>query len=313
MSRRHLAVLVALGCVWGASFLFIKVVVDETGPIELATGRIFFGAAALAPIVWRRGLRFSNPPLVLRRLLVLAVFSSAIPFVLISWAELHIDTGVASVLNSTMPLWTALFASAFLPDEHLTLPTVLGLLVGFAGVAVLSGGDLASLRQEGLLSHMAVVGAAACYGSGAVFARARLQAEDRLTISAVQLAMAALLLAPLSLAVDGLPVLNLSAKVWLAWLTLGAVNTGFATVVYYWLIQRVGSVRTSLVTYVIPTVGLLLGAAVLDEELGLNALLGAALIVMGVATAAGGFRLSLLRRALPQAAKVPLKPTRDGE
>jgi drug/metabolite transporter (DMT)-like permease len=307
MSSRYLAALVALGSLWGASFLFIKVVVDETAPIELATGRIFFGAVALAPVVWLRGLRLSGRPWVLRDLLVVAVFSTAIPFVLISWAELHIDTGIASVLNSTMPLWTAIFASVFLVDEHLTPLTVLGLLVGFGGVAVLSGGDLASLRQAGLLGHLAVVGAAACYGAGAVFARARLQAEDRVTLSAVQLAMAGLLLAPFSLAIEGAPALNLSAKAWLAWLTLGVVNTGLASVVYYWLIQRVGSVRSSLVTYIIPTVGLLLGATVLGEELGLNALLGAALIVVGVAIVASGFRLGLLRRTLPQVAEVPLE------
>jgi drug/metabolite transporter (DMT)-like permease len=307
MSARYLAVLVALGSLWGASFLFIKVVVDETAPIQLAAGRIIFGAVALAPIVWLRGLRLSGRPRAWLDLLVLAVFSSAAPFVLISWAELHIDTGIASVLNSTMPLWTAVFASAFLADEHLTPLTVLGLLMGFGGVVVLSGDDLTGLRQEGLLGHLAVVGAAACYGATAVFARARLQAEDRVTIQAVQLAMAALLLAPLSIAVEGAPALNLSAKAWLAWLTLGAVNTGVAGVVYYWLIQRVGSVRTSLVTYIIPTVGLLLGTAVLDEELGLNALLGAALIVAGVATVASGFRLTLWKRALPPTARAPIE------
>src|SRR3989304_1298443 len=197
MSSRYLAVLVALGSLWGASFLFIKVVVDETAPIELAAGRIVFGAVALAPVVWMRGLRLSRRPWLLADLLVLAVFASAVPFILISWAELHIDTGIASVLNST------------------------------------------------------------------------------------------------SLAVEGAPALDLSTKAWLAWLTLGALNTGVAGVVYYWLIKHVGSVRTSLVTYIIPTVGLLLGAVVLDEELGLNALLGAALIVAGVAMGAGGFRLAL--------------------
>ncbi len=307
MSSRYLAALVALGSVWGASFLFIKVVVDETAPIELATGRALFGAVALAPIVWRRGLRLSGRPWVLRDLLVLAIFSTAIPFPLISWAELHIDTGIASVLNSTMPLWTAIFASIFLVDEHLTPLTVLGLLVGFGGVAVLSGGDLTSLRQAGLLGHLAVVGAAACYGIGAVFARARLQAEDRVTLAAMQLAMVALLLAPLSLAVEGGPTLHLSTKAWLAWLTLGVVNTGLANVMYYWLILHVGSVRSSLVTYIIPTVGLLLGATVLGEELGLNALLGAALIVVGVAIVVSGFRLGILRRTLPQVAEVPLE------
>jgi drug/metabolite transporter (DMT)-like permease len=121
------------------------------------------------------------------------------------------------------------------------------------------------------------------------------------------LTIVALLLAPLCLAVEGGPALHLSTKAWLAWLTLGVVNTGLANVVYYWLIQRVGSVRSSLVTYIIPTVGLLLGATVLGEHLGLNALLGTALIVVGVATVASGFRLGLLRRTLPRVAEAPLE------
>ena len=307
MSHRYLAVLVALGSLWGASFLFIKVVVDETAPIELAAGRILFGAVALAPAVWMRGLRLSRRPWLLADLLVLAVFASAVPFILISWAELHIDTGIASVLNSTMPLWTALFASMFLADEQLTRPTVLGLLAGFGGVAVLSGGDVTSLKENGLLGHLAVVGAAASYGATAVFARARLQAEDRLTIQAVQLSMAAVILIPLSFAVEGTPALGLSTKAWLAWLALGAVNTGAAGVIYYWLIKHVGSVRTSLVTYIIPTVGLLLGAFVLDEKLGLNALPGAALIVAGVAMVAGGFRFALGRQLLARTTGVPVE------
>jgi drug/metabolite transporter (DMT)-like permease len=298
MSPRYLAVLVALGAVWGSSFLFIKVVVDETSPMELATGRIVFGAAALAPIVWIRGFHLKGGPRVLRDLLVLAVCASAVPFVLISWAETHIDSGVASVLNSTMPLWTAVFASAFLADEQLAPVTVMGLLAGFGGVAVLSGGDLTGLQRDSLLGDLAVVGAAACYGVGAVFARARLQIEDRVTISVVQLVLAGLVLVPALLAADGAPTLDLSTKAWLAWITLGVVNTGLANVVYYWLIKHVGSIRTSLVTYIIPTVGLLLGAVVLDERLGISALFGAGLIVVGVAMVAGGSRLGLARTDL---------------
>jgi drug/metabolite transporter (DMT)-like permease len=307
MSNRYLAVLVALGSLWGASFLFIKVVVDETTPIELAAGRMFFGLVALAPFVRLRGLRLSGRPGVFLDLLVLAVFASAVPFILISWAELHIESGIASVLNSTMPLWTAIFASIFLADEHLRPLTVLGLLAGFGGVVVLSVNDLTSLQGESLLGHLAVVGGAASYGATAVFARARLQAEDRITIQAGQLCIAVLMLVPLSFAVDGAPALDLSAKVWLAWVALGVFNTGMAGVIYYWLIKHVGSVRTSLVTYIMPTVGLLLGALVLDEKLGLNALLGAALIVAGVAMVAGGFRLSLGRRLLTRTSGVPVE------
>ena len=300
-------VLVALGAVWGASFLFIKVVVDETTPLQLVAGRHLFGAIALVPVVWARGLRVSQPRRLLLPLLLLAVFASALPFLLISWAQEHIESGIASVLNSTMPLFTTLFAVAFLEEDRISTPMVVGLLLGFAGILVLSSDELTNLSADGMVGYLAVVAAAAFYGASNVFTRARLHDEDRVSISAGQLWIGTALLIPASLAADGAPNLDLSTKAWLSWLTLGVLSTALGSVAYYWLIRDVGSVRSSVVTYIIPVVGLVLGAAVLDEKVGVNAALGALLIVMGVAVAMGAVPLRLpWRPPAPALVRPPL-------
>jgi len=229
-----------------------------------------------------------NSPSLLARVSLMALLSNVAPFALIAWGETHIDSGIASALNSTMPLFTALFAAAVLDEERFTPGRLAGLIAGFAGVVVFAGRDIMQVTDSGVLGQLAVVGASACYGAGAVYARTLLRSEDALSLSALQLVLGTLLTIPLVLAVDGAPDYSLSLKGWLSLLALGIVGSGFAYVVYLWLVDNVGSVRASLVTYVIPVVGLLLGWAVLDEQIGLGTAAGTALIVLGVASAMRG-------------------------
>src|SRR3990170_3053333 len=250
MAPRAAAVLVLLGAVWGASFLFIKVVVDETTPLQLVAGRHLFGALALVPIVWARGLGLANLRRLFVPLLLLAMFASGLPFLLISWAEEHIASGIASVLNSTMPIFTTLFAVAFLQEDRISTSMVAGLVLGFAGILVLSSDELTNLSADGIIGYLAVIAASACYGASNVYTRARFHDEDRIAISIGQLWLGTLLLVPASLAVDGAPNLDLSLKAWLAWLTLGILSTAGGSVVYYWLIREEGSVGSSIVTYI---------------------------------------------------------------
>jgi drug/metabolite transporter (DMT)-like permease len=285
MASRSLGVLLLLGSIWGASFLFIKIVVEETSPLALVEGRITFGALVVVAIMAfgpNRSIRAS------RRLwamaAALAVLNNIIPFLLISWGETHIESGRASVLNSTMPLFTALFASLILVDERMTWLRVSGLLLGFLGVAVLTGGDIMNVTDSSVLGQMAVVLAAACYGASAVYIRLLLHSEDPLNLSRLQLVIGALILAPVLFAVEGVPNYNLSLEAWLSLITLGVLGTGLAYVAYFWLLGAIGSVRASLVTYILPIVGLLLGWAVLDESVGINSILGCGLIILGVTT-----------------------------
>jgi drug/metabolite transporter (DMT)-like permease len=285
MTTRSLGLLLLLGSVWGASFLFIKVVVEETSPLALVQGRITFGALAVVAVMAfgrRRSVRVS--PRLWAKVAVLAVMNTVVPFLLISWGEIHIESGTASVLNSTMPLFTALFAGLILVDERMTWLRLSGLLLGFLGVATLTGGDIIDVTDSSVLGQMAVVGAAACYGAGAVYARILLRSEDPLDLCRLQLVIGALILAPALFAVDGVPNYNLSLEAWLSLITLGVLGTGLAYMAYLWLLGAIGSVRSSLVTYIVPITGLTLGWAVLDESIGINSIVGCALIILGVTT-----------------------------
>jgi drug/metabolite transporter (DMT)-like permease len=297
VNPKALLTLLALGATWGASFLFIKVIVDETSPLEVAEGRLFFGALAVAAVLAIRRTRLRWPPSLWLQVAGWALVSLVVPFVLIAWAEEHITSGTASVLNSTMPLFTTLFAATFLMEEQLTPIRGAGVVVGFLGVVVLTGGEIYDFSDSSVLGQLAVVGAAACYGAGAVYARSLLKQADPLELSGGQLVLGAVLALLIMLGVGGTPSYSLSVEAWLSLLTLGVLGTGIAVVAYMWLVDNVGSVRSSLVTYIIPIVGLFLGWAVLDESIGVNTMLGCALIITGVA--------AVMRGQVPSSQRLP--------
>lgn len=282
MRLNPVAVLVALGCVWGTSFLFIKIIVEEVSPLELVLGRLFFGSLAVHLVIRLRRLRIDRSPSMLGKVAVMALVSNVTPFALIAWAETRIDSGVTSVLNSSMPLWAALFAAVVLVEEHFTLSRIAGLLTGLAGVAALAGGDVLNIAEGSVVGKLAVLGAASCYGAGAVFARVLLRTQEPLALSGLQISLATLLTVPLLFAVEGVPDYALSGKGWLSLMALGVLATGIGYIAYLWLVDELGSVRGSLVVYITPAVGLLLGSAVLSEPIGPNTLVGAALILLGV-------------------------------
>jgi len=298
VTPKALLALLALGAIWGASFLFIKVIVDETSALEVAEGRMFFGALAVGVVMVMRKTPVRRPPALWFKVAVWALVGIVIPFILIAWAEEHIDSGTASVLNSSMPLFTVLFAAIFLIEEQLTPARVAGLGIGFVGVIVLTGGDVYALRDSTVLSQLAVVGAAACYGAGAIYARSLLKENDPVGLTGGQLVLGSLLVLPIMLVVRGTPDYSLSVEAWLSLLALGVLGTGIAIIIYLWLVDNVGSVRSSLVTYIIPVVGLFLGWAVLNESIGVNTILGCALIIVGVAAVMRGQAPSSQRLAV---------------
>ena len=285
---RQLGVLFLLGGIWGASFLFIKVIVEETSPLELVAGRLAFGALAVGAYMTVRRIPLRADAGIVGKVSIMAVFSNILPFALIGVGEEHIDSGVASVLNSTMPIFTAVLAAAVLPEERFTPARLAGLVLAFAGVAVLTGDDFLDITGSNMLGQLAVIGAALCYSFGAVYARTLLRAQDPVNLSMLQLIVGTALSVPLVFVFRGTPDYSLSLEAALSLLALGVFGTGLGYIMYLWLIENTGSVRASLVTYVIPVVGLLLGWLVLDEEIGANILLGALLIIVGVAAVMRG-------------------------
>ncbi len=308
MSPRATAALLTVGCVWGASFLFIRVAInDGLAPVQIVLVRGLSGAIILNVIVLAQrrpfALRRSNlPPIV-----ALSMLGTVLPFLAITWAETEIDSGPAAVLNATMPVFTTLFAAVFLADERLSPRTVAGVGLGLAGAAILTGSDVFRLGEASTAAQLAVVAASASYGASAVLVRILVRRNDSLSLSAASVTVAAVALAAIA-AIFQPPTLEGSASAWGSMLALGVLGTGVAYVFYYWLIENVGSVRASLVTYVIPVVGVALGAIVLHEAVRWNTYAGGGVIALGVGVGTGGFDRgagmisAALRRRAPAAA-----------
>ena len=288
-SGRALPTLFALGGVWGGSFLFIKVIVDETGPLEVVAGRLLFGALAVAAYVAITRHRVAVAPRLIPHIAVLAVLANILPFALISWGEEHIESGTASVLNAMVPIFTAVIAAIALDEEHFTPGRLGGLFLGFVGVAVLTGTESLDVTDSNVAGQLAVVGAAFCYGLGAVYMRTLLRGQDTVSLTIAQLAIGVVIAAGVLLvARGGAPNYSLSLEAWASLLALGTLGTGIGYVAFVWLIENIGSVRASLVTYIVPVLGLLLGWLVLDEDIGVNTIVGFLLIIAGVATVMRG-------------------------
>jgi drug/metabolite transporter (DMT)-like permease len=280
--------LFALGAIWGGSFLFIKVIVEETGPLEVVFGRVFFGCLAVGAYVLVTRHKMIVTPSLVARVSVLAMLANIMPFALISWGEQHIDSGTASVLNATVPIFTALVAAVALDEEHFTPARLGGLLLGFIGVAVLTGTESLDVTDSAVAGQLAVVGAALCYGLGAVYMRSLLREQDPVSLTMLQLIIAVFISGALLVAVSGTPNYSLSTEAWASLIALGTLGTGVGYVMFVWLIENIGSVRASLVTYIVPVLALFLGWLILDESIGANTIAGFLLIIGGVATVMRG-------------------------
>lgn len=293
MSRRHLTMLLALAALWGASFMFIKIGDRELQPITLVAFRMGLGALTLAPIVLFtvgarrtvRELRAAARPLVVTGLL-----NSAIPILAISWAETRIDSGLTAIIQASAPLFAALLALRFSPDERVGGSRLVGLVVGFAGVALLVGG-----RPSGeILAALAVIFSALCYAASGLYAGERLRGVSPFVTAFGTLIAATL--ATLPIAVFQLPSHMTSWKVTASVLTLGIAGTGIAYILYYALIAGAGASRAILITYLVPTFALVYGAVLLGEPVTAAAVGGLALVLAGVGLGTGAVRLGRARR-----------------
>ncbi|SCK11368.1 DMT family transporter [Vogesella sp. LIG4] len=271
--------LLLLAALWGGSFLFMRVAVPSLGPLPLIELRLSLAALTLLPVLcWQGGLALWRQHW-LRIAISGGIFLSALPFCLIAWASLSLPAGVASVLNATTPLMTALWALP-LAGEKLTAQRSSGLLLGLAGVVVLMLGRGAGFTAGSLLPVLAMLAATCCYGWAGHMTRRWLQGVPPLVISTGMLSSGALLLLPL--AWWQWPAVTVPPKVWGSVLALALASTALAYLIFYRLIARLGATQASGVTYLVPVFGVLWGALLLGETINSSMLLGAALILAGV-------------------------------
>lgn len=280
------ALLGLLGLAWGSSYLFIKIGVATLPPLSLVAGRLLVGLAVLVLVVVVTRTPLPRDRRTLGNLAVLGAVNIAIPFWLIGWAEQHIASGLAGILQSTSPFFTLVLAATFIHDEHVTRGRVTGIAIGFLGILVLSAHDLADVGTaagaQRLLGELAVILASLAYAAGNTFARRALREARPLVLATGQVGWALAIVVALAFLVDGgitLPTVPEAAFA-VGW--LGAVGTGFAYVIFFRLLTGWGPTRASLVAYLQPVVAVVLGVVVLGETVDAAFLAGAALIVAGI-------------------------------
>jgi len=284
-----------LALIWGSSYLFIRIGVEQLPPFQLVFIRTAIAAVGLNLVVYGRGKRLPTDRRGWGDLLFLGIVNTVFPFALITWGETRIESGLASVLQGTAALFSLVIAHFLFADERITWRKVIGLLIGFLGVVVLASRSSGQTNTEThatlhLFGQLAIVASSLCYAIGGAYSRKAMQNRlEPIVVAAGSMTVAAL---TTGLIAYGAPSFGGAAPVSLSQLTpnvlgailaLGLVNTFGAYLIFYSLVAALGAARTSMVTYIIPVVGLVLGALFLGERVDFRLGIGALLIVGGIA------------------------------
>jgi drug/metabolite transporter (DMT)-like permease len=278
------AVFLLLGLIWGSSFLWIKIALQEIGPATLVAHRMTLGALGflvylpfigerLLPRSWREAYPLA----------VLGMINTGLPIFPISWGELYVDSGTAAVLNSLVPLFSLVIAGLWLRTEPVTALRVTGLILGFGGAALLASRELAlDADPLGLIGALAVVGAAASYAFGASYARHRITRTHRYVVAGGSLVFAAIYLWVLAIASEWPLRFTTQPDGIVAVLWLGILGSFVAYLCFFYLIQNLGATLATMVTYLFPVVGVGLGTIFLGELLDLRLVVGTILVLAGI-------------------------------
>ncbi|WP_157016100.1 DMT family transporter [Mesorhizobium xinjiangense] len=292
MSLAHWAQLILLGMLWGGSFFFARVAVQEIPPLVLVLFRVFIAALALQLYLAAR--RISLMPAIRRAptFLLLATMNNIIPFSLMFLGQTELGAGLASVINATTPFWTILVAAVLTADERISAPKLAGVILGIAGTAVMIGPGLLAGLGGPAWAKLALLGTALSYAFAFIVAR-RLKSVPPAVTATGQLTASSLLMIPIVLFVHGPNGLfSASPTAWASVFGLALLATALAYILYFRLVAEAGATNTSLVTLIVPVSALLLGSLFLGERLELFEFAGMALIGLGLITIDG----RLLRR-----------------
>ena len=299
LSGRDWAVLLFLSILWGGSFFFIEIALGSVPPLTLVLIRVTLAGAVLWAVLLARRERLAMPPGAAFAFLVLALLNNVAPFILFAWAQQAITGGLASILNATTPIWGVIVAQIFTADEKATPAKIAGVVLGFAGVAVMIGADFLGQIGVGVLAQLACLVSTLSYALAGVWARRfRTMGVPPMAVATGQLTAAALVMLPLVLLFEppwraAMP----TGAAWGALVALALFCTSLAYILYFRLIASARATNALLVTFLIPVTAIGLGILILHDRLEPRHLAGLALIAAGLAAIDG--RLLRWRRPAP--------------
>jgi drug/metabolite transporter (DMT)-like permease len=281
-TRTDWLTLLALGFMWGTSYVFIKLGVQTLPTFTLIAARLGIGLMVLATVVAIAREPLPRSPRIYGHLVVMAVVNIVLPFALITTAERSVDSALAAVLNGAVPLFVIVLAALFLHDEPLTANRLVGLLIGYVGVIVLVSRSLGASGST-LSGELALVASTACYGAGAVYARRNMRGVRPMIPALFQVAFAFVIVLAIALGTEQPWTVSWNSDAIVAVVWLGILGSGFAYLANFRLLSRIGATRTSLVSYLLPIVGIVAGALMFQDVVDVRLIAGTVLVLAGVA------------------------------
>lgn len=289
MGALEWGMVILLALVWGGSFFFNEIAVRELPPLTVVVGRVVLASVILLILLRLLGQQMPVNGTVWRAFFVMGFINNVVPFTLIVWGQIHIASGVASILNATTPLFTVLVAHRMTADEKITRGRVMGVFAGLAGVAVMIGGEALSDLGVNVLAQLAVLAAALSYAFAGVYGRRfRALGISPMATATGQVTTSSMVMIPVMLIVDQPWLLPLpsAAAIW-SLIGVAALSTAFAYILYFRILSTAGATNLLLVTFLVPVSAILLGVLVLGEVLLPKHLAGMALIGLGLAAIDG--------------------------
>ena len=279
---KELALLLVLSTLWGASYSFTKIGVETIPPLTLIAARTLIAGTILVAIIQWRGLTLPGEASTWRRFLFQACLNSVVPFTLIAWAQQTVDAALATILNSTSPVFTFLLSLLVARHEPVTSLKLFGVAAGVAGICLIVGVQALGGIGQALWSQLAIVAATVCYAGAAIFGKG-FKGLDPIMPAAGSMICAAAVLVPASLIADRPWTLTPSMESILALLALSVFSTALAFAIYFRLLQTLGSIGTTAQAYLRVPIGVAIGVMLLGEKLSSTGMIGLLFVIAGVA------------------------------
>lgn len=281
-STRAWGELILLALLWGGSFLSIRIALDEIGFITTVAHRVFWAALVLWFVVWLKGLPVPKSPYIWLGFLIMGLLNNVVPFTLMSWGQLYIESGLTAILNATTAIFGVFLAALIFRDERLTPNRTVGIVLGFGGVVVAVGWEALLNLDIRSMAQLAVLAGTLSYACASVWARLTLGSLAPEVAAAGMLTGSSLIILPFAIYFEGVPEAALQFRTIAAVAYYALAATALAYLLYYRVLAMAGSGNLMLCTLLIPPIAILLGAWVLDESLSPNAFIGFAIIALGM-------------------------------